>query len=158
MPAYSFYGCSSIKNVTLGKNVKTIGKRAFENCTSLKSITIPDSVTSIGCCAFAWCTNLTDISIPKSVKIIEDGAFGESWNIKNVYITDVYAWCNIEFSGDTSNPLFNGGNLFLNNEFVSKLVIPNNVVEIKNYTFYGSNLIDITIPYGVTSIRLFCIL
>ena len=43
---------SSIKSVTIGSGVTTIGNYAFYYCSSLASVTIPDSVTSIGGGAF----------------------------------------------------------------------------------------------------------
>ena len=39
---------------TLGKSLKTIGKRAFYGCNKLKEVVIPDSVTSIGSAAIVW--------------------------------------------------------------------------------------------------------
>ena len=49
-PWYSYR--SSIKTVTIGNSVTSIGSNAFYGCTSLTSVTIPDSVTSIGDYAF----------------------------------------------------------------------------------------------------------
>lgn len=47
IPAYAFYGCSSIKTVTIGSSVKSIGNNAFAECTSIESIYIPANVTDI---------------------------------------------------------------------------------------------------------------
>lgn len=41
--------------------VTTIGNSAFYGCTSLKSITIPEGVTEIGQSAFYVCTSLTSV-------------------------------------------------------------------------------------------------
>lgn len=50
--ASAFKGCS-LKSVTIGKNVKSIGKNAFLNCKSLKSVTFTGTaVPSIGALAF----------------------------------------------------------------------------------------------------------
>ena len=48
---YAFGYCTSLKKVTFGSGIETIGYDAFSNCTSLE-ITIPDSVTTIGDYAF----------------------------------------------------------------------------------------------------------
>lgn len=40
--------CNMLQEVSIGKNVPSIGINSFQNCYSLASITIPDGVTSIG--------------------------------------------------------------------------------------------------------------
>ena len=44
--------CNMLQDVSIGKNVTSIGNSAFSNCYSLASITIPAGVTSIGNSAF----------------------------------------------------------------------------------------------------------
>ena len=66
-----------------GKNVTSIGERAFFGCTSLTSVKLPGSVTSIGSRAFYNCKSLTSISFPDSVTSIGSSAFnGTKW-LKN---------------------------------------------------------------------------
>ena len=48
----AFYYCTSLRNVTLGNGVKTIGLSAFERCP-IDNITIPNSVTYIDSLAFS---------------------------------------------------------------------------------------------------------
>ena len=64
---YAFYGCTSLTEVTLPDSVTVIGNYAFYGCTGLTSVTIPNSVTSIGNSAFRSCTGLTSVTIPNSV-------------------------------------------------------------------------------------------
>ena len=126
----AFYQCGSLTSVTIGNGVTSIGDEAFWCCSSLTSITIPDSVTSIGCWAFDVCNSL-----------------------KGVYITDIEAWCNIAFGNEYGNPLLYARNLYLNNELVTDLVIPDSVTSIGNYAFDNCSLLtSITIPDSVTSI------
>ena len=71
----AFFGCSSLKNITIPEGMTSIGRNAFEGCSSLKSIKIPQGVTSIGRNAFEGCNSLKSIKIPESVTIIGDRAF-----------------------------------------------------------------------------------
>ena len=121
---------SSIKSVEIAEGVTSIGSDAFYNCSGLTSVTIPNSVTSIKSWAFDGCEGLT-----------------------RVYITDLAAWCNIEFSSSSKNPLYYAHKLYLNGTLVRKLEIPEGVTTIKNYVFFGLNTIrSVTIPNSVTSI------
>ncbi|MGN0551577.1 MAG: leucine-rich repeat protein, partial [Acutalibacteraceae bacterium] len=71
----AFYGCTSLKSITIPDSVTIIDREAFYSCTSLASITIPDSVTEIGVSAFDGCTSLESVIIPDSVTSIGDYAF-----------------------------------------------------------------------------------
>ena len=134
-------------------DVTTIGGYAFCDCSSLTSVTIPDSVTTIGGHAFSGCSSLTSVTIPDSVTTIGWAAFYGCKNLTSVYIIDIAAWCNISFGNSYSNPLYYAGNLYLNNELVTDLTIPNSVTTIGDYAFHGCYLLkSVTIPDGVTKI------
>ena len=110
------------------------------------------SVTSIGLYAFVGCDGLTSVTIPKSVTSIAYGFFGCS-SLASVNISDLSAWCRIDFQTRDSNPLCYGHNLYLNGALVTDLVIPEDVSEIKSYAFSGGSCItSVTIPESVTSI------
>ena len=70
-------GASTLKGLSIGQGVTTIGNSAFQYCTGLTgSLTIPDSVTTIGDYAFSNCTGLTgSLTIPDSVTTIGSYAF-----------------------------------------------------------------------------------
>lgn len=148
----TFEGCSKLATVNIPNSVTSIGSDAFYYCNCLTAITIPESVTYIGSYAFNGCRSLTAINIPASVTNIGTGAFS-GCNLTAVYINDIAAWCNIEFSNYTSNPLYYAKNLYLNGELVTELTIPNSITVIQNDAFVGcSSLTAINIPKGVTTI------
>ena len=128
--AYLFYDCQEIETVKLPSTAKEIRRNAFADAHNLKSVTIGNSVTEIGSSAFDDCSDLTE-----------------------VHISDIAAWCNIEFSSSSSNPLYYAHRLFLGDTEITSLEIPNSVTEIGNYAFYGcSGLTEVTIPNSVTEI------
>lgn len=100
-----------------------------------ESIVIPGTVETVDSSVFENCTMLKEITIPESLKKFGEDAF---WNggLK-VNIESMEAWLNIEFVNESSNPLLKNGELYLNGEKVTELVIPDNVKEIKAYAFAG---------------------
>ena len=134
-------------------SVTSVGVAAFENCSGLTNISIPNSVFSIGCGAFAFCTSLAGVTIGNSVNFIDIEAFTGCTALMRVNITDLAAWCNIEFSRVNSNPLEQAHHLYLNDEEVTDLVIPNSITSIKDFAFAGcSDITSVTIPDTVAFI------
>ena len=100
---------------------------------------------------FCNCFRMTSITLPSSMIRIEMGAFNNCTALTAVFFTGSIAeWCKIEFA---SNPLFYAHNLYINNELVTDLIIPDGITNIGNNVFSGcTGLTSITIPNGVTSI------
>lgn len=100
------------------------------NYNGLTSITIPSTITSIGEYAFDGCTGLTTVNI-----------------------SDLEAWCKIDFGWMNSNPLNLAHHLFLNGEEIKDLVLPNSVTSIGDRAFSGcTGLTSLSIPNSVTTI------
>ncbi|MBR7183497.1 MAG: leucine-rich repeat domain-containing protein, partial [Alistipes sp.] len=149
----AFNGCNHLISVTIADSVTSIEYGAFQNCTSLTSVTIPNSVTSIGKQTFYYCKNLTDVIIGNGVTSIGYQAFDYCDAITDVYISDLIAWCNIDFASRSSNPVDNIATLYLNGTTVTELVIPDEIENIKANAFCGcSSITSVFIPHTVTSI------
>ena len=140
-------------SITIPDGVTNIGDYAFFDCSSLTSIVIPNSVTSIGVSAFSGCSGLTSITIPNSVTNIGISAFDGCDKLQDIYITDIAAWCHISGLHNLMGYGSNNKNLYINNELVTSITIPNGVTAIPSSAFSGcSGLTSITIPNSVTSI------
>ena len=125
----------------------------FSECKKLAAITFSDCTETIDKEAFKGCKSLESVKIPNSVTFIGENAFNECSSLVNTYISDLTAWCNIDFHHHLTNPLSNGGSLYLNNNLITQLIIPKSVTSIKFGTFYGcKSITSVTIPNSVTSI------
>ena len=165
----AFYGCSSLTSIVIPDSVTSIGSSVLQGCNNLEEITVPVidrycsymfgassredysclpgsltkvtvTGTSIPANAFYCWYKLQKIVINSSVTSIGDYAFWGCNSLTDVYITDVAAWCNIDFSynySNNTNPLSRAQNLYVNNELVTKLIIPATVTRIKRNVFNG---------------------
>lgn len=152
---HAFFNCTALNNLLLGCCVYSIGDLAFGQCTALSGhLNLPCSLIEIGPSAFTDCTGLTSVNIPSSVQSIQNSFYGCD-NLKRVNITDLDAWCRIEFTGFyAANPILGQHwNLYLKGELITDLVIPNTISEIKHDTFCLCNSIQsVTIPNSVTDV------
>lgn len=140
--------------VTLHKELKEIGPRAFYGCSTLTSIKIPKGVKKIGRKAFSSCTNLRSVIIPKSVKNFE--VSHNPWNY-----CDFFSNCpllttagpiggnyNIQFGWDTSIP----DNVFADSNLTT-ITLPDTITHIGRNSFSYSKLTTISLPQSVIEIE-----
>ncbi len=162
----AFYNCSSIKDITISRNITSIPSQAFKGCTALTSLSlcgnkveegslvIPAGVSSIGYDAFYGCASLTQVTLPHTVSTIDNGAFAHCPSI-------------VAFSVDTQNPNFctdTWGVLF--NKTMSSLLyypssrvwpyynVPSQTATVCANAFYNCDtLVNLYIPNTVTTIQ-----
>lgn len=151
---YAFYGCTSLKDIAIPDGVESIGNSVFEKCSLLSNATIGNSTSSIGARAFYNCSALASITLGSGVENIGDSAFYGCSKLENVYISDIAAWCNIEFTSPySSNPLYYADYLYLNEKLIEELIIPDKVTVIPAYAFYKQTSIkSVTTPDSVLEI------
>lgn len=90
------------------------------------------------------------VHIPPTITEIHEDSF--DYSLSAIYITDIVAWCNMDFGG--RNPLYYAHNLYLNGELVENIVLPEGIERIAGQTFAGcTSLKSITIPDSVTTIE-----
>lgn len=125
----------------------------FLYSTSLVAIKIPNNIKSINRYAFYDCPDFTSITIPDSVIAIGESAFSGYNKLQDIYITDIAAWCNISGLDNLMGYGLSKKNLYLNNELVTSILIPDGVTAIPPSAFrYCCSLTSITIPNSVMSI------
>ena len=89
IPNNLFKNCTSLKNIVLPTDTKSIGESAFEN-SRLESITIPKNVKTVYRDAFKGCENLTSVKFAGAVNNIGKSAFSKCVNLKTVNFTKGY--------------------------------------------------------------------
>ena len=90
------YAIGENHNVSvISKEGNYSGKVVIPSKVSHKETTY--NVTGIGANAFENCSGLTSVTIPSSVTKIDKDAFKDCSGLKSVNISDLAAWCNIDF-------------------------------------------------------------
>lgn len=132
-------------------NVKTLGNYAFQRNTMV-SIMLPNGLSTINDYAFSTSKHRIRITVPPTLSRIGTYAFHNSLSGCDVYISDLSAWCSIEFGESSySNPLSAGlisdsnskGNLYFNGELISSLTIPSSVTSIPARCFLASTITEL---------------
>ncbi len=141
IPDECFKNKKIITQIVLPKNLKTIGKSAFEGCALLESINLPSSVTSIGERAFAECNSMAgNLVIPAGCKTIGTEAF------KNCYALD-----NVIINSTSLKKIEN--NAFENCRNLDSVTLPAGVVTIGEKAFAETGILSINFPDGLNTIE-----
>lgn len=127
----------------------------------IERIVIHDEVTTIGASAFYY-NNTKNLYLGKKVNQIGTSAFTQypGFNIERVDISDIDAWCKIEFLKNetgaisfSSTPVENGTKVYLNDELITDVVFPADLNEVGQMTFMNwEQLNSVELHDGITSI------
>lgn len=166
-----------LSNITLPSSLKIIGDEAFNLCPRLSDVVIPDGVKEIGRSAFNQCDNLTNIFIPASVEKIGQSAFNwcesleeitvdlNNWNYSSVdgVLFDKNQTELIQYPAGKSGygayvipagvqKIGYGAFAYSRSNF-DTIVIPDSVVDIKEFAFGDSYVQNVFIGEGTTNIE-----
>ena len=162
----AFKGNKDVQSIYIPESVVTIGSDAFSNCTNLSEINVDinnseyssldgvlynKNITTL--IAYPIGKKDTEFVFMDSIDAVNEGAFLNCANIKKVKVSSLEKWCAIDFYNRDANPLVYSHELYINDTKLTNLVIPNNILRIKDYTFMGlTGLQTLTIPQGIQTI------
>lgn len=151
IPWNAFKDCSMLKSITIPEGVTSIGNSAFSGCSRLTNVILPDSVTHIEMSAFENCSYLASFTVGSGIKHIEKSVFDNCARLKNLYVSDLKTWLNVQLDGSNAHPLRYGkGDLYIDGKLVGGIVIPEGVKKIGDWTLaFCSNIKNVTIPDSV---------
>lgn len=153
----AFYGCSALTQIEIPGSIKKIEPSTFYEASQLSKVILNEGVESIDTYAFYDNNSLSEITIPSTLKSINYWVFSSYYNKEyqpiRINISDIAAWCKIDFATSDSNPLYKSNGMFLNGEEVTSVTIPDDCSEVKPYVFFGyKNLQNIIFNEGLQSI------
>lgn len=132
-------------------DAKAIADNAFARCRSLTSVVIPEGVRAIGEGAFSRCSALTSIEIPESAVSFGSNIFENCNQLQEVrYTGSLASWCNISFESALPQT---GVNLYIQNQLLVNLVIPETITVVNAYAFANcTSLQTVEIGNQVTAV------
>ncbi len=181
----AFSNCDKLSQVSVSQSVVHVGIDAFNNTPwyqefpegiiyigsvaySYKgnlgeNVVIKDGTLTISAYAFKNCKGISTIRIPKSLNRIEGEAFSGCYGLNKVIVSDIAAWCNIEYYRATfvsssysneANPLYYAQHLYSDeNTEITELEIPEGIKEVGPTAFINCNAISsIKFPSTLQSI------
>ncbi len=155
-----FSSCSMLEKIVIPEGYKFISSEMFANCSCLREVTLPESVTSIYPEAFRGCPSLKHINLPKSLETIQERAFyqcdldylelpeglkriGNMAFAKNFNLREIIIPNSVELMGKCC---------FENCASLERIVLPDNMVEVKDLGSGLYNLKEVVFPKNLKSI------
>lgn len=154
----TFCSCNNLETITFPKNIRRIGKSAFEasklrkidlsstnveiiddfafqNSCALQDVVFPECLSKIGAQAFYKCSSLYDICLPKNIKSIHSTAFMDT-SIPQVCVPpdfEMFALHNLPFERVRPEECINCGIEFLESGYIRSAIKCFNMALDNNY-------------------------
>lgn len=130
--------------------VMQMGFGAFDGCRSLKSIRIPDTIVGIEQYAFKHCVSLETITLPDNARFSSD-AFNDCSSLKEINFSENNVlYKNIDGIIYKENMTILHKIVPLNG--IKKFVVPSTVKSISNNAFANSEIEEVVLSDGLTTI------
>ena len=130
------------------------GEGEFSEVTEM---VVSDKVTEALDSQFIHFVNIDTIRIPVSLKKFTGSVFWGAYFNKVYYEGTIADWCEIEFTGESANPMSCASEFYIKdgNDWVkvTDIVIPDTVKKLLPYTFYGfDELNTLVIPESIEKV------
>lgn len=161
------FAYTGIRNVDVPACVERIEDRAFKSCPELRTITLPSSLEYLGTDAFDSCSKLTSAIINGSDLVIGSSVFRNcKFMEKIVFSADLKSLTydgkttasilsnnikEVEFESDSQFKTISGY-IFANKSNLTKIVLPESLVEIGDNVFNCSTVSEIILPDNLKKI------
>lgn len=126
------------ETVVIPPSIKKIGDGAFSSVNNIKKIVIPGTVEEIGANAFSNNTTLEEVKIEYGVKKVGDYAFSGCSSLKSIEFPD--------------SVIYIGYASLLRCVLLENIKLSSKITSINYYTMAYTNISEIDIPEGITSI------
>lgn len=167
--SYAFYGCSGLESVVFSENssLSALSEGAFSDCINLTDLNLPDSVTELGERIFYNCESLTSFTIPINVATISYQAFEGCYFLaeisvapnNNYFFSDegvlykkspmILLYYPPKKTTENYNVLEGTVEIyqqvFSYNQYLKKIVLPQSITRIGNYSLGNYSLEEVTI-------------
>ena len=138
--------------ITFESDVVEIGYLFMDGYDNLETLVLPGTLTTIRGHAFSNCKALSYVNIPKSVRCINNSAFDYDVIATVVYEGRYDDWFDIFFETRGSNPVHNGGDLYIDGKLLrGEVVVPTYLVDL-GYYFTGVSAETFILHDNITTI------
>lgn len=160
---FSEFSYSALEEVDFNGLSTNIGYGIPSNSivySNIETLVVPKSITNISpSSAIEYCYNLKNVYLHEGI-ILDSYEFQFCPNIENLYLetldtilhrSSYDAWYNNSLHHEYLT--FNGTNIYINNELLTDLVIPEGETNVQDFCFYGNKTItSVTLPESMISV------